>query len=126
MSAVLSATDMAKCQATMLAAMDLTLKIERVTPTTSAWGTTSESFTTIATGVRCLVGDPNDGEMNEQGQSGIVGIDQQWDIWVPNGTNVLTNDRVTLANGTVMRVQSTHNPRSSYFMLDSFLASVVR
>ncbi len=110
----------------MLAAMDLTLKIERVTPTTSAWGTTSESFTTIATGVRCLVGDPNDGEMNEQGQSGIVGIEQQWDVWVPKGTNVLTNDRVTLSNGTVMRVQSVHNPRTSYFMLDSFLASVVR
>jgi hypothetical protein len=113
-------------QAIMLNAMDTTLMIERVTDTNSPWGTTSESWTTIATGVRCLVGDPNDGQMNEQGQSGIVGIEQQWDVWVPNGTNVLTNDRVTLANGTVMRVQSTHNPRTAYFMLDSFLASIVR
>jgi hypothetical protein len=110
----------------MLLAMDTTLAIDRITPTTSAWGTTSEGFTTVQQNVPCIVNDPNDGEMNEQGQSGIVGIEQQWDIWVPNGTNVLTNDRVTLANGTVMRVQSTHNPRSSYFMLDSFLASVVR
>ncbi len=115
----------------MLGAMDMTLTISRITPTTSAWGTTSEGFTTIATGVKCLVvkclvSDPNDGEMNEQGQSGIVGIEQQWDVWVPNGTNVLTNDRVTLSNGTVMRVQSVHTPRTTYFMLDSFLASVVR
>src|SRR5258706_468658 len=100
--------------------------IERITPTTSAWFTTSEGFTTIATNVPCIVNDPTDGEMNEQGQSGIAGIEQQWDIWVPNGTNVLTNDRVTLANGTVMRVQSVHNPRSTYFMVDSFLTSVVR
>jgi hypothetical protein len=123
---VLSAIDIASMQAVMLNAMDMTLSIDRPTNATGAWFQTIESFTPIATSVKCLVSDPSDGEMNEQGQSGIVGVQQQWDIWVPNGTNVQINDRVTLSNGLVLRVQSTHDPRTTYFMLDSFLASVVR
>src|SRR5260221_220256 len=90
----------------MLSAMDMTLTISRITPTTSAWGTTSEGFTTIATGVKCLVSDPNDGEMNEQGQSGIVGIEQQWDVWVP--TMPLCKACIRRAPPTSCSIHSLH------------------
>jgi hypothetical protein len=124
---VLSTSDMARCQTVLLGAMDMTLAIDRPTNTTGVWGTTMESFTPIVSGVPCLLTDPTDQPINAVGQSEIVGVLQAWSVWVPNGTNVRENDRVTVApSGQVMRVQAIDQPRTTYFMLDSFLATVVR
>jgi hypothetical protein len=112
-------------QAVMLNAMDMTLMIERPTNGVNAWLINTETWTQIVTGVRCLLSDPSDAEMDQK-QPGPIGAQLQWDVWVPNGTNVQENDRVTLNNGQVLRVQSVHSPRTTYFMLDSFLASAVR
>jgi hypothetical protein len=121
---MLSAADIAACQATMNASMDATLTVDRPTNSDGVWGQNVENWALgVLTGVPCLIHDVSESMMVQVGQSSIVGVIQGFEIWFANGTDIRINDRLTLSTGPVLRVQSTHNQRSVYFMLDGVFAT---
>ncbi len=105
--------------------LDTTCTIDRPTNTTGTFMQDTESYTNIATLVPCSTAEPTAQEINEQGQSGIAGVQQQWEVRLPLGTNVLINDRLTLADGTVLRVQDVLLPMMTYRRLLFVMASRV-
>ncbi len=106
MCTVLSPIDLAKMDAVVLASLDTTCTIARPTNSTGVWRDNSEAFTTIATNVPCYVAEPSVQQLNAVGGSQIIGTEQLWEVRFRLGTNVLPNDRLTLASGAVMRVQA--------------------
>jgi hypothetical protein len=127
---VLSPTDLAKVQAVVNASMTDPLIIDRPTNTSGAWGNNTESFTNIAggsSGNPAVLGMLMEPSVTMMTSSGLSASElAQWEIRVPNGTNLQENDRVTLSTGLVLRVQGGHTPMTSYRPIDIYVASAVR
>lgn len=127
---MLSPIDLAKVQAIVNFSFTDPLIVDRPTNTSGTWGNNTESFTNIyggSSGVNLL------GMLMEPSVSMMAGGVQltasqlaQWEIRVPNGTNIQENDKVTLANGLVLRVQGGHTPMTAYRPIDIYVASAVR
>ncbi|SRR5258706_2061839 len=126
MCAVLSAIDLAKMDAIVLASLDTTCTIARPTNSTQTFSDNSESYMTKSTGTRCMAMEPTVQGMNAVGGSNIIGTQQTFEIRLPLGTDVLPNDRLTLADGTVFRVQDILLPMTPYRRLLFISASLVR
>lgn len=112
--------------ATVLAMLDTTCTIARPTTSTGVWADTSEAYTVKSTGTKCMVAEPTVQEMNAVGGSQIIGTQNVWEIRLPLGTDVLANDKLTLADGTVYRMQDILLPMMSYRRLLFVSASLVR
>ena len=113
--------ELAKIQADAVAATcDQTCTIARATLTDEVQGGQTGVYTTVATSV-CGVALPTPGEL--QNFTYVVGTLAVWLVRMPVGTNVLSEDRLTIGSLT-MTVNRVSIPRSYPALLTALATEV--
>lgn len=111
----ISATELAALQAAVNATLDQTCAIQRNTPTSSAYGTRSDSWATVAT-VSCHVAKPS--ASIAQQYADRIGALAAWVVRLPASADVRVgdathgSDQLVIGGKTTMRVQALLSPRS--------------
>jgi len=117
-----------------IAAMDVTMLVERPTNAQGTWGQTTESFATVASGVPCLASQVKGKLLNPDDMTSIIAEKQQWLIEVadPNyggPPEIMPNDKLTVTTPNmvthVLRVQNV-GVFQSYGILIGIQATEVR
>jgi hypothetical protein len=114
----ISAAEMASLRADVAAlACDTSCVVKRKTSTKDAWGTRTESFSTVTT-VNVGLKSPAAHEL--QVYAYMIGSSKAWMVKLPYGTDVRTQDHLILGSDTLV-VQADVS-LSSYSTLTTMLA----
>ena len=115
-----SASELAKAAADMVTALlDKTCSIARPTGAQDAFGHASATTTAIASGVKCGLERPSRGLLLEKAAQ--IRELSTWDLALPNGTNILAGDMVTIGADTYT-VQSTFDGETWQLLLHVLIA----
>jgi head-tail adaptor len=118
---MLSAAEIAEMQAVATASLNTSCQIQRSTLTADGYGSSSETWTTVAT-VNVTLAQPSEGQLQKYAER--IGGLASWLVRFPYGTDVRVNDQL-IVGGVTLRVEAPLFP-TSYEMSSRVLASEVR
>ncbi len=106
---MLSSEELADLRADMETLLDLTADLQRSTSSMMDLGQPTETWTTIASGVKCGMMQPS--RALAQQYASLLGIQQAVVFSFPDGQDVKRGDRV-IVSGTTWTVQAPLTPQS--------------
>ncbi len=106
---MLSANELADLQADMEALLDLTADIARNQSNSFSLGQPTETWTTLASGVKCGMTQPS--QAIAQQYANLIGVQQATVFSFPDGQDVQRGDRIVV-QGTTWTVQAVLTPQS--------------
>jgi hypothetical protein len=118
---MITAAELALMQSTVTSAMDQTFTLQRATAAADGYGTSTATWTTIATG-SCSIAQPTAGQMQKYAER--IGDLVLYQVRLPYGTGSQLNDHV-IVGGQTLVVEALLSPRSNP-VVEHILATEVR
>lgn len=118
---MISLAELQALQAVATSALDVSITIQRATPTSDGAGGQSLTWNTVAT-VNGNLAQPSGQLM--QNYDFLIGTTSTWMVRMPVGTNVKENDRLQVSGGQTLKVQVILQPQSYQTALRLLAAEV--
>lgn len=117
---MISSAQLTAIQNAVTATFDKSCQVQRNTPTSSAWGTQTDSWATVAT-VNVSLAKPSAAIVSQYAEK--LGSLASWLVRFPAGQDVRVQDQLIVASQT-LKVQVLLSPRSYPFSLLVLAAEV--